>query len=405
MTTTVGESGGETTSLFTVSSTIDDSTGGTTTLVPDVSITTSLGEDAEETTSDAGSGGSSASSSSASPITTSSVDWTNMPESTNQSTLPVSFTVTADADGMGTTSSVTVPQVSISLTIGGVSLGSILQNDTLLLNFQQEIRERLAAAAGGGVLAEHVAVLLSAGSVKVDATISMPPGAGVGDVADSLAAATASGSLASSIIDGVTQIPGIDAVQTGELGVTGISAPVTVTPVPSQPAPISTTTVDAAPQLTVTVASIEEDDPFSDSNSGQTAIVLLCVFGIVVVLAFVGCLQMRRVLREEAPAAPETGAAAARPIEVESAWPPIRVYDQVQGLPPPPPLMPPDDVYGGHRAPLQQERRSRDSASQADEEAVDIEAPAHAGALRQAGGSGDPAPSASVPGVAWGDLP
>lgn len=132
---------------------------------------------------------------------------------------------------MVTSSSTTPPKIVVevtkekevviaSWTVQNVNYDALSQDALLFDEFLLTIRVAVAETAGPHVDPEHVTVVLSAGSVYVEATIAPPDVVSIKNLKDSMAHST--DSLAESIITGIAALTGIGAVQTGQIGVTGM---------------------------------------------------------------------------------------------------------------------------------------------------------------------------------------
>lgn len=106
----------------------------------------------------------------------------------------------------------------MSFRVVNVDYTRLRANGTLLVGFGTSIKESVASAVGGGILAEHVHLRLSAGSVMVDAAIIPPDHVSLAAVRLGLASAN----LEQAVATGVTRLPGIEAASTGPISVSAI---------------------------------------------------------------------------------------------------------------------------------------------------------------------------------------
>jgi len=128
-----------------------------------------------------------------------------------------------------------VEKVQVTLTVNNVNFDALNQNQILRNGFVAAVKRSVAQQAGGGVTPADVAVELSAGSVRVRATI-IPPAA---TTSTSLTGTLASGSasLSTSLLNELSSVSGIGTVASGSLAVTGLSVVRVSVPTPS-PAPM-----------------------------------------------------------------------------------------------------------------------------------------------------------------------
>lgn len=111
------------------------------------------------------------------------------------------------------------PVVNVGMTVEGVDYAALSQNPRLLSDFKQAVTKAIAEEAG--VQSSAVKQNLSAGSVQVAATVSCPHGVTNTDLEATL---KNSSTLGPRVAAYVMAIPGINAVCTGQIGVTGIFA-------------------------------------------------------------------------------------------------------------------------------------------------------------------------------------
>jgi hypothetical protein len=137
-----------------------------------------------------------------------------------------------------TTSSDVVSQVKMTMVIQNVNFDDLASDTTVKDTFKTNVKAAVAAEAGADVLPEHVEVVVSAGSVKVETTITCP--AGVDATALSTSLGSSSTSLTSAVVDKIKEDPALVAMASGS-----ISAAVTVAP--AAVAAATTTTLDEDP--------------------------------------------------------------------------------------------------------------------------------------------------------------
>eukprot|EP00929_Paragymnodinium_shiwhaense_P002454 TRINITY_DN10270_c0_g5_i1.p1 TRINITY_DN10270_c0_g5~~TRINITY_DN10270_c0_g5_i1.p1 ORF type:complete len:1155 (+),score=175.60 TRINITY_DN10270_c0_g5_i1:43-3507(+) len=116
-------------------------------------------------------------------------------------------------------------KVKVALTVANVDYNSLAADETLLTNFKEAIKEVVAAAIPG-VAASDVEVVVSAGSVNVEAKVRPPANSNITSVEDSLATA-AVGTLADDLVSAVAAVPGIDKASNGQIAVQGLTVQVT----------------------------------------------------------------------------------------------------------------------------------------------------------------------------------
>jgi len=104
--------------------------------------------------------------------------------------------------------------------VENVDYAKLQQSPTLLNAFTTSVTKAIADAAGPNIKEEHVSVKLSAGSVVVEATITPPAGVDVSTVESALT--SKSTALAETVTNSVKALPGIDAVSTGPISVSGV---------------------------------------------------------------------------------------------------------------------------------------------------------------------------------------
>jgi len=132
------------------------------------------------------------------------------------------------------TTPVTPPKVvTMKLTLKNLDYQKLVQSATLKAAFIAAVKKVIAGKAGANVLAEHITLVLSSGSVVVDATIdTVAAGVDHGNVHSALTSAKAA--VESDLVAEVKQVAGIASIQTGDIEVVSETVPI------QQPAPIPT---------------------------------------------------------------------------------------------------------------------------------------------------------------------
>jgi hypothetical protein len=226
------------------------------------------------------------------------------------------------------------------MTIASVDYDSLINDATLLASFESSCQSTIASSAGVG--ASNVAVTLSAGSVAVDYTITVPASS-ASSALTTLTSSINAGDLASDMATALTAIPGIDAVTDGTISVTDMSIP--------------TVAVDT----TTTEFIVRGGTTTEEAGMATALIAVLAVVGFVVLAAAVFVLfkflRGRKSKNQIAPMPASPGAAAEdedadaeRPpkdlVVALRAWEePEEMADMRRSLPPPPwdppPVAPP----------------------------------------------------------------
>lgn len=130
---------------------------------------------------------------------------------------------------MTTTTTTVTPQtqekVSFSLVVKNVSYEQLKALGDLLVQFLAKLRAVIAQALG--VPVDSVEIKLSAGSVKVESTITPPASGNVtgANVTATLSNGSKTAALATSVVDGVKNLPNISQAATGDIVVSDISKP------------------------------------------------------------------------------------------------------------------------------------------------------------------------------------
>jgi len=116
--------------------------------------------------------------------------------------------------------------VVVSMTIDSVSYDALMSEAALLEGFIVALQEAIAAAFDG-VAPSDVTILLTAGSVRAESRITPPASGAVtaSSVSEVLKSPGAVETLASSVVQEVSALPGISRVATGNITVSRISEP------------------------------------------------------------------------------------------------------------------------------------------------------------------------------------
>lgn len=129
-----------------------------------------------------------------------------------------------------------VPQVVMAMTVAGVSYDGLMADAVAKTAFETTIKATVAGTlAGSAVTMDHVTLVLSAGSVNVEATVTVPPEADVESVQNKLSQAQTGGGLATTLAFSLGLQPSIAAVATGAITIE-VAPPIVATPAPT-PAP------------------------------------------------------------------------------------------------------------------------------------------------------------------------
>jgi len=151
----------------------------------------------------------------------------------------------------------------MSMTIENVPFDQLSANNQLLSDFAEVLKKSIAASAGAGVEAEDVELTLSSGSsVAVEAKVAPADGVSASDVQASLAEAAASGTAAQDVVDGITQLSGMDQIATGTISVNSMSQPAMVSDASMAGPVISTAATGAA----TTTGAAEEAATAADAE-------------------------------------------------------------------------------------------------------------------------------------------
>merc|ERR1719162_1172384 len=127
--------------------------------------------------------------------------------------------------------------VEVEFTVANVNYDDLIANAAVKAAFEDGIKTSVAAQAGNSVTKDHVSLVLSAGSVKVQATVTVPAGADVSTLSTTLTTLSASGAFATAVATSVQAVPNIGTVSSGAITAT---APTTVVTTPSPtPAPVA----------------------------------------------------------------------------------------------------------------------------------------------------------------------
>eukprot|EP00929_Paragymnodinium_shiwhaense_P101684 TRINITY_DN6483_c0_g1_i1.p1 TRINITY_DN6483_c0_g1~~TRINITY_DN6483_c0_g1_i1.p1 ORF type:complete len:2326 (-),score=505.13 TRINITY_DN6483_c0_g1_i1:121-7098(-) len=115
-----------------------------------------------------------------------------------------------------------IEQVSFTMTVEHVDYDEVMNDESLRDSFTLNVKEAVALEAGPGITAEHVHVILSAGSVIIDSTIIPPAGVQIASVHEKLSTST---SMTETVVSSVKEVPGIAKAARGEIGVKSFSLP------------------------------------------------------------------------------------------------------------------------------------------------------------------------------------
>jgi len=108
--------------------------------------------------------------------------------------------------------------VNMKLVVKNLDYQKLVQNATLKAAFIAAIKKAIAGRAGAKVLADHITLVLSSGSVVVDATIDIVA-AGVDHGTLEASLTSAKSAVESDVVAEVKDIPGIASIQTGAIEV------------------------------------------------------------------------------------------------------------------------------------------------------------------------------------------
>eukprot|EP00929_Paragymnodinium_shiwhaense_P055931 TRINITY_DN27_c0_g1_i1.p1 TRINITY_DN27_c0_g1~~TRINITY_DN27_c0_g1_i1.p1 ORF type:complete len:959 (-),score=173.64 TRINITY_DN27_c0_g1_i1:85-2559(-) len=140
---------------------------------------------------------------------------TAVPPTATPTAVPTSTTTVPPATTTTTVSA--VAKVSVGFTVQNVDYSQLTADATLVLGFTTMIKKTLAESTskstGKPVSTSMIEVTLSAGSVKVDAEITPPAGATVGEMTSAIA--QEAGTMQNDLVTAIKQVPGVDAVTTG----------------------------------------------------------------------------------------------------------------------------------------------------------------------------------------------
>jgi len=114
----------------------------------------------------------------------------------------------------------TLTCVTLSMTVHNLNYFRLSANHALLHSFRVAVRAAIASEAGHGIAPEHVGLVLSPGSVLVDAMVTPPRAALVGPVHARLQSAAL---LAEHVAAKVASLYGVETVATGRISVGHVS--------------------------------------------------------------------------------------------------------------------------------------------------------------------------------------
>eukprot|EP00929_Paragymnodinium_shiwhaense_P081470 TRINITY_DN4263_c0_g1_i1.p1 TRINITY_DN4263_c0_g1~~TRINITY_DN4263_c0_g1_i1.p1 ORF type:complete len:685 (+),score=146.46 TRINITY_DN4263_c0_g1_i1:88-2142(+) len=117
------------------------------------------------------------------------------------------------------------PSVKMTMVVANVNFDTLKANATAHNNFKENVKVAVAKEAGAGIEKEHVDVVLSAGSVKVETTITPPASVKLADVQSTL---SGSSTITAAVVTQLKTDPGLTAIASGDL-----TAEVTVAPASS----------------------------------------------------------------------------------------------------------------------------------------------------------------------------
>eukprot|EP00929_Paragymnodinium_shiwhaense_P093774 TRINITY_DN5403_c0_g1_i4.p1 TRINITY_DN5403_c0_g1~~TRINITY_DN5403_c0_g1_i4.p1 ORF type:complete len:1527 (+),score=346.76 TRINITY_DN5403_c0_g1_i4:119-4699(+) len=213
--TTSTASSTSTTATTVTTVTTETSATTTTTNTTTTATTTTTSTSTTSTTS------ASSTTSTASSTSTTATTVTTVTTETSATTTTTNTTTTGQATS--TTVTTAAPKVVVvSMTVNNVDYSTLMSDATILDGFKQKTSEAVAAAAGPGITAAMVTLLLAPGSIAITATISPPASVAVGALTQALTTNTAS--LTSQVVAGVQEVPGIEQASTGPITVSGVAA-------------------------------------------------------------------------------------------------------------------------------------------------------------------------------------
>jgi len=131
-----------------------------------------------------------------------------------------------------------------------VDYSGLANNMALLQSVEVAVRNSVVAEAGNNISESDVSVRIYPGSVVAVATIVPPPQASFGEVAFTLT--NTSSSLGSAVATEVAALPGIEAVTSSPIEVTGVSVGVAMTTTQVSTTPSTTTRRLTSPPRTTT---------------------------------------------------------------------------------------------------------------------------------------------------------
>lgn len=120
----------------------------------------------------------------------------------------------------------TASSVQFSMTVEHVNYNALVADESMLSNFTAALKQGIADAAGDAILPQHVAVELSAGSVRVKSTITPDVGSQV--TASSLSSSLSTATLSQRVVARVNAVPGVGTVTSGAIAVSNITPPTLV---------------------------------------------------------------------------------------------------------------------------------------------------------------------------------
>lgn len=112
------------------------------------------------------------------------------------------------------------------MTVENVNYNVLIADKIILSNFTAALKQGIADAAGDAILPQHVAVKLSAGSVRVESTIT--PDAGSQVTANSLSSSINTATVSQRVVANINAVPGISSVTSGDIAVSNITSPIVV---------------------------------------------------------------------------------------------------------------------------------------------------------------------------------
>jgi hypothetical protein len=123
--------------------------------------------------------------------------------------------------------------VAFTLQVNNIQYSLLAAEPSVLSDFEMEVKRTIANSAGEGILPDHITLVLTPGSVVVNALL-VPPNRASADVVQR--ALIDSDRLLADMTAGVRAVPGIEAVTTGVVSVIIISEPVVQSDAAREPA-------------------------------------------------------------------------------------------------------------------------------------------------------------------------